>query len=51
MEVERGCERVGHTSRDLGSLLVAPRRGGDELLLDCLDVAVELHSDITLTSF
>jgi hypothetical protein len=49
MEVKRGGECLPHAPSDLGGLLV-PRYGSRELLLDRLDVTVQLHRDITMTS-
>ena len=49
--MQRGGKRLAHPAGELGRLLVAPRCGGGKLLLDLLDVTVELHRDITMTSY
>src|SRR5688500_9299121 len=48
--MQRGGQGLAHPPGDLGRLLVAARCGGGELLLDGLDMTVELHRDVTMTS-
>ena len=50
MEMERRRERVAHAASGLRGRFVAECGRGGELLLDCVDVTVELHDDITMTS-
>ena len=49
-EVERRPERLAQAASGLGGRLVPECCGRAELLLDRLDVTVELHRDITMTS-
>ena len=49
-EMERGPERLAQAASGLGGRLVAERCSRRELVLDRLDVALELHCDITMTS-
>ena len=48
--MERRLERVRHAACGLGRRLVAACCGGYELLLQRLDMTLELHDDIILTS-
>ena len=49
-QVERRAERLAQAAGRLGRGLVTEARGREEVLLDRVDVAVELHRDITMTS-
>ena len=50
VEMERRREGLAHAAGGLRSGLVPQRGRRAELLLDRLDVTVELHCDITMTS-
>jgi hypothetical protein len=49
--VEGRPEGLGQPACGLRGRLVAEARGCREILLDRIDVAVELHCDINMTSF
>ena len=49
-EVEGRAEGLGQPARGLCGRVVAEAGGCGEVLLDRIDVAVELHDDITMTS-
>jgi hypothetical protein len=48
--MQRRGEGLAHPPSDLCARFVAARGGGGELLLDRLDMTVELHGDINMTS-
>jgi hypothetical protein len=49
-EMERGTESLAQASSGLGGRLVSEAGGVRQILLDRLDVAIELHDDIIMTS-
>lgn len=50
-EMERGTKSLAQTSRRFSCRFIAEPRSDGEVFLDRLDVTVELHRDITMTSF
>ena len=50
-EMERGAESLAQAASGLGGRLVSEAGSRREVVLNRLDVALELHDDITMTSF
>jgi hypothetical protein len=48
--MERGTKSLAQTSRRFGCRFIAEPRSDGKVFLNRLDVTVELHSDITVTS-
>jgi len=49
-QMERGAERLAQAASGLGGRLVSEARGCREVVLNRLNVTLELHDDINMTS-